>query len=164
MQCSLNDNTHEHYTFLFFYWTSNWKQTMFKYFCYWDFKKKLRILDSTKCPISKVKLATLVKGDPKAPFSIATSPKCRGGCYSIRSIAPFYLWSSPYSAECEAVFGMTQPGIEPRFPGPLLNTLLIKPMAQWKIPHNWGQMIKSMYLPTPPHGQNVTQSQFLSGV
>ena len=24
-------------------------------------------------------LATLVKGNPKAPFSIATTPRCRGG-------------------------------------------------------------------------------------
>ena len=31
----------------------------------------------------KVKLATLVEGDPKASFSIATTPRCRGGCYSI---------------------------------------------------------------------------------
>ena len=29
-------------------------------------------------PVSKVKeLATLVKGDPKAPFLIATTPRCR---------------------------------------------------------------------------------------
>ena len=26
-----------------------------------------------------VKLATIVEGDPKAPFSIATTPRCRGG-------------------------------------------------------------------------------------
>ena len=32
--------------------------------------------------ISKVKLATVVEGNPKAPFSIATTPRCRGGCYS----------------------------------------------------------------------------------
>ena len=30
----------------------------------------------------KVKLATVVEGNPKAPFSIATTPKCRGGRYS----------------------------------------------------------------------------------
>ena len=29
--------------------------------------------------ISKIKLATVVEGDPKAPFSIATTPRCRGG-------------------------------------------------------------------------------------
>ena len=28
--------------------------------------------------IVKVKLATLLEGDSKAPFSIATTPKCRG--------------------------------------------------------------------------------------
>ena len=29
--------------------------------------------------IYKVKLATIVEGDPKAPFSITTTPSCRGG-------------------------------------------------------------------------------------
>ena len=47
-------------------------------------------------------MATLVEGDPKAPFSIATTPRCRGECYSISRIAPLYLWFSPYSAECLA--------------------------------------------------------------
>ena len=37
-----------------------------------------------------IKLATVVKGDPKAPFSIATTPKCWGGCYSFPWIAPLY--------------------------------------------------------------------------
>ena len=40
--------------------------------------------------ISKVRLATIVEGDPKAPFSIATTPRCRGGRYSIPRIAPLY--------------------------------------------------------------------------
>ena len=35
-------------------------------------------------------LATIVEGDPKAPFSIATTPWCRGGCDSIPRIAPLY--------------------------------------------------------------------------
>ena len=35
-------------------------------------------------------MATVVKGDQKAPFSIATTPRCRGGCYSFPWIAPFY--------------------------------------------------------------------------
>ena len=30
-----------------------------------------------------VKLATIVEGNPKAPFSIATTPMCRGGRYSL---------------------------------------------------------------------------------
>ena len=40
--------------------------------------------------IHKVKLVTIVEGDPKAPLSIATTPRCRGGRYSILWIAPFY--------------------------------------------------------------------------
>ena len=28
------------------------------------------------------KLSTVVKGNPKAPISLATTPGCRGGCYS----------------------------------------------------------------------------------
>ena len=47
-----------------------------------------------------VKLATIVEGDPKAPFSIATTPRCRGGRYSIPRIAPLYPWTVPYNAEC----------------------------------------------------------------
>ena len=49
---------------------------------------------------SHSKLATIVEGDPKAPFSIATSPRCRGGRYSIPWIAPLYPWTVPYNAEC----------------------------------------------------------------
>ena len=45
------------------------------------------------------KLTTLVQSDPKAPFSIAATPRCRGGRYSIPWIAPFYPWSIPYNAE-----------------------------------------------------------------
>ena len=37
------------------------------------------------------KLATVVKGDQKAPFSIATTPRCRGGRYSFPWITPLYL-------------------------------------------------------------------------
>ena len=42
-------------------------------------------------PLSKVMLATLVEGDPKTPFSIAITPRCRGGCYSFPGVAPFTL-------------------------------------------------------------------------
>ena len=40
--------------------------------------------------VSKVKLATLVEGEPKAPFSKATTPRCRGGRYSIPWIPPLH--------------------------------------------------------------------------
>ena len=59
------------------------------YFVYYVLKGKV-----------KVKLATIVEGDPKAPFSIATTPRCRGGRYSIPRIAPLYPWTVPYNAEC----------------------------------------------------------------
>ena len=48
----------------------------------------------------QVKLATVVKGDPKAPFSIATTPRCRGGRYTFPWIAPLYTWYVPYNTEC----------------------------------------------------------------
>ena len=48
----------------------------------------------------KVKLTTFVEGDQKAPFSIATILRCRGGRYSFPWIAPLYLWYVPYVAEC----------------------------------------------------------------
>ena len=47
-----------------------------------------------------IKLATVVEGDQKAPFSIATTPSCWGGRYSFPWIAPIYLWYVPYIAEC----------------------------------------------------------------
>ena len=37
-----------------------------------------------------VNLATFVEGDLKSPFSIATTLRCRGECYSIPWITPFY--------------------------------------------------------------------------
>ena len=83
--------------------------------------------------VYKVKLATLVEGDLKASFSIATTLRCRGGCYSISRIAPLYPWSSPYKAASSTifwVFGMIRPGIQPQSSGPLANTLLIRPMAE----------------------------------
>ena len=44
--------------------------------------------------IYKVKLATIVEGNPKAPFSIATTPRCRGGRYSFPGLLYFTL--DPY--------------------------------------------------------------------
>ena len=50
----------------------------------------------------KVKLATVIKANQKAPSSIATTLRCRGGHYSIPCIAPLSPWSVPYIAECKA--------------------------------------------------------------
>ena len=40
--------------------------------------------------VSKVKLATVVEGHLKAPFSIATRPRCKGECNSFPRITPLY--------------------------------------------------------------------------
>ena len=45
---------------------------------------------------------TVVEGDQKAPFSIATTPRCKGGRNSFPWIAPLYPWYIPYIAECKA--------------------------------------------------------------
>ena len=39
-------------------------------------------------------MATIVEGNPKAPFSIATTPRCRGGHYSFPGLLYFTL--DPY--------------------------------------------------------------------
>ena len=89
--------------------------------------------------INKVKLATVVKDDQKAPFSIATTLRCRGGHYSFPLICTLYCWvlSKEVSSTTFKVFGMTWPGIEPRSPGSLANTLPTRPMN----PHNKCQKI-----------------------
>ena len=56
----------------------------------------------------KSKLATVVEGDQKAPFSIATTPRCWGGRYSFPWIAPFYPWYVHYIAECYQVPFLTK--------------------------------------------------------
>ena len=58
-------------------------------------KASLQIYDEYK-----VKLMTSVEGDPKAPFSIATTPRSKGGRYTFPWIAPLYPWLLPYNAEC----------------------------------------------------------------
>ena len=39
---------------------------------------------------NEVKLATVFEDNPKAPFSIAATPICKGGRYSVPWIAPLY--------------------------------------------------------------------------
>ena len=47
---------------------------------------------------SQVNLATVVKGDQKVPFWIATTPRCRGGRETFPWIALLYPWYVPYIA------------------------------------------------------------------
>ena len=78
----------------------------------------------------KVRLATVVEGDPKAPFSIATTPRYWGRCYSLPWIAPLY------PEPCLLMLSVKQGSIKyhflslwynsPRSSGPVANTLLIR--------------------------------------
>ena len=87
--------------------------------------------------ICKLKLATIVEGNPKAPFSIATTPRCRGGRYSFPGLLYFTL--DPYLIMLSVKQGgikyhflslwYDSTGIEPRSPGPLANTLTARPMS-----------------------------------
>ena len=83
-------------------------------------------------------LATVVEGDQKASFSIATTLSCRGralllslNCSTLPLWRVLYCWllSKEVSSIIFKVFGMTQPGIERRSPGPLVNTLPTKIMC-----------------------------------
>ena len=49
---------------------------------YQQFTTLFKVKNSPRFFLDLVKLATIVEGDPKAPFSIATTPMCRAGCYS----------------------------------------------------------------------------------
>ena len=61
----------------------------------WDWTQISRAISQISNHYANVrlKLTTLVEGDPKAPFSIATIPRCKEGRYSIPWIAPLYPWS-----------------------------------------------------------------------
>ena len=60
-----------------------------------------------------IKLATVVKGNQKAPFSIATTLRCREKHYSLLLIHTLYCWvlCKEVSSTIFKVFGMMQPGI-----------------------------------------------------
>ena len=66
-------------------------------------------------------MVTIVEGNHKAPFSIATTLRCRGRAL-LFSLDCSTLSLKEVSSTIFKVFGMTQPGIEPRSPGPLANT------------------------------------------
>ena len=74
---------------------------------------------------------TLVKGDPKAPFSIATTPRWRESVTPFPGLLHFILdlylimlsVKQGHTKYHFWVFGMNQPGIEPWYSGPLGNSL-----------------------------------------
>ena len=78
---------------------------------------------------------TVVKGNPKVPFSLTTILRSRGGHYSFLWIAPLTLDSYLIMLHVKeassiiffGVFHMTQPEIEPGSPRSLASTLTIMP-------------------------------------
>ena len=81
-------------------------------------------------------MRTVVDGDQKAPFSIATTPMCRGAlllsldCSTLPLIRTLSCWvlSKEVSRTILKVFDMMRPGIESRSPESLANTLTTR---QW---------------------------------
>ena len=64
-----------------------------------------------QCPVSifTYKLVTIVEGNLKAPFSIATTPRCRGGRYSFPGTVLYrntrnQLTVSKYNCLCWVAF------------------------------------------------------------
>ena len=64
-----------------------------------NFNQKICKLDSFKIFNNKVKLVTVVEGNQKAHFSIATTPRCRGGQYCFPLIAPIDPRYVPYNTD-----------------------------------------------------------------
>ena len=81
-----------------------------------------------------------VVGDPKAPFSITTTLRCRGERYYFPWIATLTLDQYPIILSVKHggilyhfwVCGMTRAGIEPRSLASLANTLIIMSMG-WSV-------------------------------
>ena len=76
----------------------------YHFFILWNWTLVSRAIGkhSTTKPMGRsTKLVTLVEGDPKAPFSIATTLWSRGE-HSIPRTDALYPWFSPYRAECWA--------------------------------------------------------------
>ena len=80
------------------------------------------------------------RGWPKGSLSIATTPKCRGGRYSITRIARLYICILTLSCwllskvALSTIFWVlvkTRPGIEPGSPRPLTNIVLIRLKVRW---------------------------------
>ena len=73
-------------------------------------------------------MATVVLGDQKAPFLIASTRRCRGQRNSFPWIATLYLWYVPYIAECQAR----------RYQVPLLKSLVWRDLGlNPGLPNHW---------------------------
>ena len=96
----------------------------------------------TSLEVSKVKLSPFSRGRPKGSLFNCYYTEVPGralllslDCFILLLIRSLYCWvlSKEVSNTIFEVFGMTWPGIEPRSPRPLANTLPIRPMSRWLV-------------------------------
>ena len=81
-------------------------------------------------------MAAVVEGDPKGPFSIATTQRCREGATPFPGLLHFtlirtlYCWvlSKEVSSTIFKVFGKTWPGMDQGLPG---HYRTLYPLGQW---------------------------------
>ena len=103
----------------------------------------------------RIKLVTLVEGDPKAPFLIATTPKCRGGRSSFLWIAPVYPWSLPYSASIHTLYCWV---LSKKFQGPFFESLVWHDLGlNSGLPDHWRTLYSLVDWPATPKD---TESKF----
>ena len=95
------------------------------------------------------------RGRPKGSLFNSYYTKVKGrvlllslDCFILPLIRTLYccVLSKEVSSTIFKVFGMTQPGIELRSPGPLANTLPTRPMSQYIIIITWNNKIKSTHI------------------
>ena len=83
-----------------------------------------------------VELATFSRGGPEGSFFNNYYTKVYGRALFLSldcshfTLDPYLILLTVKQGSIFLVFGMTRPGIEPRSPGPLANTLLIRPIAR----------------------------------
>ena len=111
-----------------------------------------------KNKLKLVKLATVVEGDPKAPFSsrvIGEGATPFSGLLhftldmylSVKQGGIFWVLRKEVSSTILKIFRMSRPGIEPRSPGPLTNILPTMPMNRFLIRILGTMAVKKCYRP-----------------
>ena len=111
----------------------------------------LYMIDFRFIIVSKVKLPTVVEGSLFNSYYTEVYGRAlllSLDCSTLPLIRTLYCWvlSKEVSSTILKVFGMTLPRTEPRFPGPLVNTLPTKPMSSPLISF-WGSFwIRMVFL------------------
>ena len=83
------------------------------------------------------------EGDLKASFSKATTPRCKGGHYSIPWIALLYPWSVPYNSKCSTRLHQL-----PFFEALVWLNLVLNPcnLDNWQTHYSLGPMAWFIYI------------------